>query len=246
MIVSQRVCIRILVFIAALFAAAPSQSRTRDAPAQGGVFDYYLLSLSIAPSFCALSPSNAAKAECRALTAADFLRTPLTVHGLWPNRANVSVNRQPQDCDGPSLDSLPGALRTELGRYMPAGPGLAQYEWRKHGACSGLSPEAYFTDVANLARHANDTIGAAMRDAGMFGRVVRIADLLAAVGKRDPGLPSAIIVNCRSPRGGGQALIDEIRVTLSKDFVPVAAQSVGLGQNSGCPQGAGFLPDGPR
>jgi ribonuclease T2 len=229
-----------------LLASVAAQARSRAAPGEAGAFDYYLLSLSIAPSFCALSPANQAKEECRALTAADFRQTPLTVHGLWPNRANVSVNRQPQDCDGPPLGSLPAALQGELRRYMPAGPGLAHYEWRKHGACSGLSPEAYFTDVANLARHANDTIGAAMRDGGMFGRVVRIADLLAAVGKRDPGLPAAIVVNCRSPRGGGQALIDEIRVTLSKDFVPVAAQSVGLGQNSGCPQGAGFLPDGPR
>jgi ribonuclease T2 len=228
-----------------LLVAMAAQARSRAAPGQAGAFDYYLLSLSIAPSFCALSPANQAKAECRALTAIDFRQTPLTVHGLWPNRANVSVNRQPQDCDGPPLGSLPAAVEGELRRYMPAGPGLAHYEWRKHGACSGLSPEAYFTDVANLARHANDTIGAAMRDGGMFGRVVRIADLLASVGKRDPGLPPSIVVNCRSPRGGGQALIDEIRVTLSKGFVPIAAQSVGLGQNSGCAEGAGLLPDGP-
>ena len=235
-----------LALIAGLLLAAPVQARDRNAPSIAGDFDYFLLSLSIAPSFCALSPRNQAKDECQSLTTADFQATPLTVHGLWPNRAGVSVNRQPQDCDGPPLDGLPTPLQAELRRYMPAGPGLARYEWRKHGACSGLSPEAYFTTLVRLARHANEMIGAVMREQGMFGHTVRIADLLAAVGKRDPAAVPAIVVNCRFPRGGGPALIDEIRVTLSKNFTPIAAQTVGLGQNSGCPQGAGFLPDGVR
>jgi hypothetical protein len=51
------------------------------------------------------------------------------------------------------------------------------------------------------------------------------------------------VVDCRSPRGGGEALIDEIRVVLSKDFRPMPAASVGPGQNSGCPLGAGRVPD---
>ncbi len=234
----------LLVAAALGFLVTQSQARSRRTPAQTGDFDYYLLSLSIAPSFCTLSPANAAKAECHTLTEAAFQETPLTVHGLWPNRAGVSVNRQPQDCEGPPLESLPAALRSELARYMPAGPGLARYEWRKHGACSGLSPEAYFTALTRLAEQANATIGAVLHELGM-GHVVRIADLLAGVARRDPALAPAIVVDCRFPRGGGQALIDEIRVTLSKDFAPIPAQSVGLGQNSGCPQGAGFLPGGP-
>jgi ribonuclease T2 len=180
------------------------------------------------------------------LTVDAYHQTPLTVHGLWPNRAGVSVNRQPTDCAGPPLDDLPAPLQVELQRFMPGGPGLARYEWRKHGACSGLSPEAYFTTLTRLASKANATVGAAMREQGMFGRTVRIADLLAAVGKIDPSVVPAIVVDCRFPRGGGAALIDEVRVTLSKSLVPIAAQSVGLGQNSGCPQGAGFLPDGAR
>ncbi len=231
--------------IAGLLLTAPAQARQRPAPSQAGDFDYFLLSLSIAPSFCALSSSNQAKGECQSLTTGDFHETPLTVHGLWPNRAGVSVNRQPQDCDAPPLGVLPLPLQYSLRRFMPAGPGLARYEWRKHGGCSGLSAEAYFGAVVQLAQHANDTIGDVMREQMMLGGTVRIADLLAAVAKRDPALAPAIVVDCRFPRGGGQALIDEIRVTLSKAFLPIPAQSVGLGQNSGCPQGAGFLPNGP-
>jgi ribonuclease T2 len=225
---------------------APAEARHRHARAEVGGFDYFLLSLSVAPSFCALSPANQAKQECQALTEADFRQTPLTVHGLWPNRAGVSVNRQPHDCAGPPLGALPQATQEALRRYMPGGPGLEAYEWRKHGVCSGLAADAYFADVVDLAKKANQTIGAAMRDGGMLGQTLRIADLLSAVGARDQTLAAAIVVDCRQPRGGGDALVDEIRVVLSKDLQPMPAASVGLGQNSGCPDGAGRVPDASR
>ncbi len=233
--------------IAAVIAVAigTADARNRGVPAEPGDFDYFLLSMSVAPSFCALSPTNAAKDECRVLTAADYRQTPLTLHGLWPNRAGVSVNRQPQDCAGPPLDTLSAPVQAALRRYMPAGPGLARYEWRKHGACAGMTPEAYFAAMTRLAGQADETIGTILRAPGVFGSQVRIDDLLAAVARRDPALAPAIVVYCRFPRGGGPALIAEIRVTLSKDLAPVPARDVGLGQNSGCPQGAGFLPAGP-
>jgi ribonuclease T2 len=234
---------RVLMVLAVLLPASSPRAWQRHQAAEPGAFDYYLLSLSIAPSFCALSAANRAKQECRALTETDFRRTPLTVHGLWPNRAGVSVNLQPHDCEGPPLGQLPEETRAELRRYMPGGPGLARYEWRKHGTCSGLSPEAYFATLAELARKANETIGAAMRDRGMLGRHLRISDLLSAVADRDQSLAPAIVVDCRQPSGGGEALVDEIRVVLSKDLRPAPASSVGLGQNSGCPRGAGLVPD---
>jgi ribonuclease T2 len=234
---------RALAVVAALLVAMPSQGRERYTAAEPGDFDYFLLSLSVAPSFCALSPANREKQECQSLTESDFQQTPLTVHGLWPNRAGVSVNRQPHDCEGRPFGPLPEPVEADLRRYMPGGPGLERYEWRKHGACSGLSPETYFAALAGLARHANETIGAAMRERGMLGQRLRITDLLSAVAARDPALAEAIVVDCRQPRGGGEALVDEIRVVLSKDLQPIPAASVGQGQNSGCPRGAGLVPD---
>lgn len=231
-----------VVTIGLLFAG-PSQARHRPAPSNAGDFDYFLLSLSLAPSFCALSRANGTKRECRDLTEADFQQTPLTVHGLWPNIARVSVNRQPHDCEGPPLAPLPGQTQSELRRFMPGGPGLERYEWRKHGACSGLSSEDYFAMIVRLAQHANDTLGAAMRAQGMLGQSVRIADLLATAGRADPALATAIVVDCQQPRGGGDTLIDEIRIVLSKDFQPMPAASVGMGQNSGCADGRGFVPE---
>jgi ribonuclease T2 len=233
------------VLTALLLAPPLAQARSHGPAAAPGDFDYYLLSLSLAPSFCALSERNAAKPECRALTRAAFDRTPLTLHGLWPNRSRLSVNRQPQYCEAPPPAPLPAALQSELALYMPAGPGLARYEWRKHGACSGLIEEAYFTAAVKLARYANAKIGAVMQEQAMLGHHLSIADLLRAVATRDPELAPAIVVSCHFPRGGGPALVDEIRIVLSKDFTPRPAASVGFGQNSGCPQGAGFLPNAP-
>ena len=223
--------------------AGPVDARRRFDPdqasaSQPGDFDYYLLSLSLAPSFCALAPGNAAKDECRLLTAGAFQETPLTIHGLWPNRARVSTNRQPHDCDGPEF-AVSDATRAELQRAMPAGPGLARYEWRKHGACSGLAPDAYFSTEVRLDRLANAAIG---RPLLAQGGTVRIDDLLRAVAADNPALAAAIVVDCRFPRGGGDALIEEVRITLSRDLQPIPAASVGLGQNSGCPDGVGHVP----
>ncbi|GAC1336881.1 MAG: hypothetical protein NVSMB18_00840 [Acetobacteraceae bacterium] len=228
--------IRALTLLALLLSLA-TPARAQGDPRAGG-FDYFLLSLSVAPSFCALSSRNASIEECRQLTAAEFQQTPLTIHGLWPNRARLSSNRQPQNCPGPDL-VLSDGLQAQLRRYMPGGPRLEQHEWEKHGTCSGLDPEQYFAAAAQWAATANDTIGAAML---AQGSTVRIDPLLQAVAARDKALAAAVVVSCRFPRGNREALVEEIRVVLSKDFRPLPAGSVGLGQNSGCPGRAGRIP----
>ena len=237
---------RILPLLALLLAtlATPADARSRHGRGQAsaGGFDYYLLSLSLAPSFCTLSPANGAKDECRALTQPKFQQTPLTLHGLWPNRIGVSVNQQPQDCQGPPLGAFPPALQDRLARFMPAGPGLQAYEWRKHGTCSGLDQEVYFDRAARLTERANEIIGAAMRDRQMLGRQVSIQELLAAVAARDPSLPQSISVYCRFRRGGGPAVIAELRIPFSMNFAPIPLEQAGLRQNSGCPGGAGLVP----
>lgn len=232
----------VLTVSAALICANPAGARPRHSGPAPGRFDYYLLSLSLAPSFCMLSPTHQASPECHRLTPEAFRQTPLTVHGLWPNLAGASVNEEPHDCAAPPF-RISDALERQLARYMPGGPGLAEHEWRKHGTCSGLPPEAYFSRIVSLAQHANDVIGGAMRDGNMLGNTLRISDLLRAVAAREPALAAAIVVDCRIPRGGGDALVEEIRVALSKDFAPRPVTQLGLGQNSGCPRGAGRVPE---
>jgi ribonuclease T2 len=232
---------RFLLRLVLLGAALCLASGVAGARPPSGDFDYYLLSLSLSPSFCALSPRNQSTRECRTLDAATFQRTPLTAHGLWPNRIGASVNRQPQFCDGPPFH-VSGEVKADLRDTMPGGEGLARHEWQRHGTCSGLSPDVYFGKLVDLTRRANQTIGKAMQDTGAIGHTLRIDALLDAIRTRNPALASAIVVSCRTPRGGGRALVAEIRVILDKNFNPIPASDVRFGQNSGCPRGEGHVP----
>jgi ribonuclease T2 len=141
-----------LAALGVLAVVSAGEARQHKPPrSHAGDFDFYLLSMSIAPSFCALSPANRSKPDCRHLTADTFQQTPLTIHGLWPNRAHVSVNKQPSQCTQDAL-RLSDAVKTDLARYMPGGPDLEQHEWSRHGTCSGLSPDDYFAAAVGLAR----------------------------------------------------------------------------------------------
>ncbi len=122
--------------------AAPPKTGTSVslAPAAAPVttpFDYYVLSLSWAPGFCA-DPTNAAAnpKEC-----ATGKHTGFVVHGLWPE-ANTGAN--PESCQ--KAKPLSKGVLNMMAPYMP-GPSLVQHEWAAHGTCSGLSPGDYFTQA---------------------------------------------------------------------------------------------------
>jgi ribonuclease T2 len=100
-------------------------------------FDYYVLSLSWAPGFCA-DPANAAAnpKEC-----APGRHTGFVVHGLWPE-ANAGAN--PESCE--KTKPVSKAVLNLMAPYMPS-PSLVQHEWATHGTCSGLTPADYFTQA---------------------------------------------------------------------------------------------------
>ena len=179
---------------------AEARRRQRDEPAD---FDFYLMVFSIAPSFCRLVGDARGKRQCDAPSDADYRATPLTVHGLWPNRKNRSVNQQPAFCSNEAL-ALSPELRRKLRVYMPGmADGLQEHEWRRHGVCSGLTPEDYFGKIVGLAEKANATIGAVLRDKGLLGREVPVRTLLQGVAEKSRALADAIVVDCKFPRRGG-------------------------------------------
>jgi ribonuclease T2 len=100
-----------------------------------GSFEYYVLSLSWAPNYCASHPGDNS-GECRGGNHTGFV-----LHGLWP-----------QSERGPSLIScaparpVAHALVDHMLLYMPS-RGLIQHEWAEHGTCSGLSPQEYFNQA---------------------------------------------------------------------------------------------------
>ena len=113
-----------------LAAPAGAQSPPPTAP-----FDYYVMTLSWSPGFCDLGGDEKSPQQCAAGAANGFV-----VHGLWPNNR---MSADPENCD--AGDASPAELATARGLYPS--PGLARYEYRKHGTCTGLSAADYFAAV---------------------------------------------------------------------------------------------------
>jgi ribonuclease T2 len=185
-------------------AQSPPQGPAQDKRAnQAGQFDFYVLSLSWSPSFCAAAAERAPgqappAAEC-GTHAYSFI-----VHGLWPQYENGF----PQDCQvpAPRLDRTMISAMLDL---MPA-PQLIFSAWDRHGTCSGLSSRVYF-DTLRRAR-AQVTIPAEYLDLQQPLNI-RPAAVRDAFIKANPGLASGdIAVSCDNER------LTEVRLCLSKEL----------------------------
>jgi ribonuclease T2 len=122
---------------AALFALVagvlPAKAQQYGEPGQ---FDFYVLALSWSPSYCDSAGNRADPAQCRAQKPLSFI-----VHGLWPQYDKGF----PSDCAYNAPRVTEQTIR-ELRDVMPS-RGLVIHQWRKHGTCSGLSPDQYFALV---------------------------------------------------------------------------------------------------
>ncbi len=106
--------------------------------------DYYMLSLSYSPSFCAATqrkygeiPANL-QYQCNPKAHFGWV-----VHGLWPQNGSAKrISDHPRFCQG-DLPPLPEKL---IEQYLPISPGkkLLQGEWEKHGACAFRTASDYF------------------------------------------------------------------------------------------------------
>ncbi len=99
--------------------------------ARPGQFDFYVLSLSWSPSFCSSDAGRRSREQC-----APGANNAFVVHGLWPQ----FTRGFPSYCD----QGNPPRSALEHARGVYPEEGLARYEWRKHGTCSGLSAAEYF------------------------------------------------------------------------------------------------------
>lgn len=125
-------------FVAALVAVltqAAASAQTPPPPARAP-FDYYVMTLSWSPGFCDLGGAQKSPEQCAPEAGAGFV-----VHGLWPNNRGGD---NPEDCGGRNPSEV--ELSTARGLYPTTG--LARYEYRKHGTCTGLSARDYFATVA--------------------------------------------------------------------------------------------------
>jgi ribonuclease T2 len=130
----RALCLSVLM-CAGLALSAPTKHHAASSNGQPGNFDYYLLSVSWAPNYCAGHPSDHSS-ECRAGADKGFV-----LHGLWP-----------QADSGPFLENcgsgspVSSDIVNHMLNYMPSAS-LIQHEWQTHGTCSGLSAQDYFDKV---------------------------------------------------------------------------------------------------
>ncbi len=181
-----------------LAAALAGPVRAGDA---AGDFAYYILALSWSPTWCALEGDTRDADQCDPARDVGWV-----LHGLWPQHEAG----YPQDCATPARD--PSKRDSQAMADVMGSAGLAWYQWKKHGRCSGLSGSGYY----RLSRQAFDSIARPevldrLRDPVTLPPSVVEEAFLEA----NPGLTrQSITVTCEDGR------IDEVRICLTRDLAP--------------------------
>lgn len=165
-----------------------------------GDFDFYVLALSWSPGFCELDGDQMRNREqCGEGAGLRFV-----VHGLWPQ----NERGYPSEC-GPA-GRTPSRIAMEQAAGLFPTEGLARYQWRKHGTCTGSSPSDYFRDVRRAREKVSipPILAKAERD-----QTWTVIDLERAFAAANPGLrPDMMSVACR------RGVLQEVKICLTRDL----------------------------
>jgi ribonuclease T2 len=183
---------RFFALLCLLATPATAQDRAGD-------FDYYVMSLSWSANWCALEGDARNSPQCD--SSAEF---GWILHGLWPQYergypANCATNaRSPSRTDTAAMADIMGTS------------GLAWHQWRKHGVCSGLSSDDYYT----LSREAYARVSRPEIFRNLTREVTLPASLIEEAFLQDnPTLEAdQITITCKA------GYIQEARVCLTRDL----------------------------
>ena len=183
--------------VAALFLAW-SSAATADI---AGDFDYYVLSLSWSPNWCALEGDAKGSDQCDPRHDHGWI-----LHGLWPQ----FERGYPQYCQ--TAKRPPSRRMTSEMADIMGTSGLAWHQWRKHGTCTDLSATAYF----ELSRKAFDVVSRPEILRRLKGTVRISPQVVEDVFlQENPQLTTdGITITCRSDH------IQEARICLTRDLEP--------------------------
>jgi len=186
---------RVVLIWLAMATGALAQDRS-------GEFDYYVLSLSWSPNWCAYEGDARGSDQCDARHDHGWI-----LHGLWPQYHRG----WPEYCK--TAERPPSRAMTRDMADIMGTSGLAWHQWKKHGVCSGLSAAAYYA----LSREA---YGRVVRPP-VFRKLEKAVKLPASVVEEaflqaNPGMvPDGVTITCRDRH------IQETRICLSRDLDPV-------------------------
>ena len=200
---------RIIALALALLVALPGIAEARrqgqnSGGQEAGTFDYYVVAMSWSPTYCADSGGRGDNQQCNGPRPFAFV-----LHGLWPQYSRG----WPQFCETGERPWVPENTIGQMLDIMPSKK-LIIHEYKKHGTCSGLSPDAYFDTARKLFESVKIPERYKLPEQPLQvspGEVVK--DFTAA----NPGLkPEMIAVSC-----GGRRL-RELRVCFGRDLKPRA------------------------
>ena len=180
-------------------------------------FDYYLMSLSWAPTYCLTHTEDGAECSGKGYG--------FVLHGLWPQD---EAGGYPERC-ATQYDLSADAIAK--GRTVYPSERLMQHEWQEHGACTGLDPRTYF-ETADRAT-ATIRIPAAL-EAPRSEQDLTADDIIGLFRSANPGIPEdSITIACN------RDAFSEVRVCLTKDL---HLRGCGRGVSIRCPRVALRIP----
>jgi len=101
---------------------------------------YYVLALSWSPTYCETDGRLRGEPQCTGRRPYAFV-----LHGLWPQWAKG----WPEFCSMARRTFVPEKLVRSMLDIMPARRQVI-HQYRKHGTCTGLAPNAYFAKARQL------------------------------------------------------------------------------------------------
>ena len=164
-----------------------------------GEFEYYVMALSWSPSWCAIEGDARGSPQCAAERDAGWV-----LHGLWPQ----DEEGWPERCRTGFAE--PSRRQTAAMADIMGTPGLAWYQWNKHGTCSGLAAADYLA----LAREAWERVEKPQVFEHLRETVRLPAALVEEAFLRENPLITAggLTVTCRD------GMIAEVRICLTRDL----------------------------
>ena len=183
-------------------STAPTPTTGKRIPNTPGDFDFYVMSLSWSPDYCAGSNVNDPQ-QCDLGKKLAFV-----LHGLWPQY----TRGYPADC---SIVKLPKDAQQKFPNLFPSSK-LYTHEWDKHGTCSGLKPQDYLS----LAKTVKESI-VIPADYLKPNKAFRTTadDLKSAFVQANSALSEdALAVQC----SGSGRYLQELRVCFSREGQPIA------------------------
>lgn len=180
--------------------AVPPRTSAQPRASSSASFDYYLLTLSWSPEYC---HSHLSDIQCAQ-------HSSFVLHGLWPENNDGTYPENCSNAAGPSDPSQYGDI------YPDAG--LLQHEWKTHGTCSGLAPDAFF----QLARTVFHSITIPPELANLTKQIsMPPSQILGLMTKANPSIGAAsMALSC------GSNYLTAVEVCMDKQGHPIACGNV--------------------